>query len=90
MRIKLVYKIHGLNTANGMSRSAGNDTFYETYDEALRAAQSYVGCPTCTEAMIIYKAHVLVRRSRPPIEIRTITKDGVVLQLGLFHNTQEN
>ena len=78
-RIKLMYKIHGLRTANGMCRSAGNDTFYETYDEALERARSYVdkrGWYPGQDAMVIYKAHVLVRPSCPPIEILSIGHDG--------------
>lgn len=80
-KIKLMFKIHGLNTAMGMCRSAGNDTFYETEDEALTAARSYVARAGCTEAMCVYKAHVLVRKSQPPVEILSIEHDGEIIPL---------
>lgn len=75
-RVKLMYKIHGMSTANGMCRSAGNDIFYRTLDGALRAARSYVVAPGSHDAMVIYKAHVLVRESHPPVEVLSIEHDG--------------
>jgi len=84
MKIKLMYKIHGLSTANGMCRSAGNDTFYETLDEALERARSYVdkgGWYGGQDSMVIYKAHVLVRPSHPPVEILQIQRNGEVVPL---------
>ncbi len=87
MRIKLMYKIHGLNTANGMSNSAGNDTFYETEEEALNMARSYVergGWYKGHDSMVVYKAHVLVRRHEAPVEVLTVESDGEVLDLEGF------
>lgn len=78
-QIKLMYKIHGLNTAMGLSRSANNDTFYETYAQALEQARHYVDSKIGNDAMVIYKAHVLVRRIPPkqaPVEIMSITHEG--------------
>lgn len=76
MQIKLMYKIHGLRTANGVCRSAGNDKFYETEDEAVEAARGYVAQDNCDDSMVVYKAHVLIRRSHPPIEVLSISLDG--------------
>ncbi len=76
IRLKLMYKIHGVNTSMGIARSAGNDTFYETEAEALEQARSYVESPNCTDAMVVYKAHVLIRRSCPPVEVLSIDHDG--------------
>lgn len=87
LKIKLMYKIHGLNTSQGMSRSAGNDTFYETEEEALEMARSYVARPGGNDSMVIYKAHVLICPSHPPVEIRAITHSGEVVPMemqGLF------
>jgi len=80
MEIKLMYKIHGLNTAQGMARSANNDTFYETYEQALEQARSYVdrgeSGSFAQDSMVIYKAHVLVRPARAPVEVLSITHKG--------------
>lgn len=90
MQIKLMYKIHCLNVAKGISHSAGNDTFYETYDEALEQARSYVtqhrrGSAN-QDSMVIYKAHVLVRPHKPPVEVLSISKDGETLPFGAWHD----
>ncbi len=82
MQIKLMYKIHGMKTANGVCQSAGNDVFYETLDEALERARTYVergGWYSGQDSMVIYKAHVLVRRSHPPVEVLSIGHGGEVL-----------
>ena len=79
LKIKLMYKIHALNTSMGMTRSAGNDTFYETEDEALAAARSYVGRAHGADSMCIYKAWVLIRKTDPPIEVLTLEHDGEIL-----------
>ncbi len=81
LRIKQMYKIHGMRTANGICRSAGNDTFYTTYERALEQARYYVGQAGCHDSMVIYKAHVLVRKSHPPIEVMTIEYGGHIVPL---------
>ncbi len=83
MQIKLMYKIHCIDTAMGMCRSAGNDRFYETEDEALERARGYVESATNSygRAMVVYKAHVLIRRAQPPVEILSINHNGQVLLL---------
>lgn len=79
MRIRLMYKIHNARVARGVSRSAGNDTFYETEEEALEAARGYVSQDHCRDSMVIYKAHVVVQRSHPPVEILSIQHDGEIV-----------
>ncbi len=76
MRIRLMYKIHCLNVAQGLSRSANNDTFYETYDQALEQARGYVECNGGNDQMVIYKAHVLIRSAQAPVEVLSINRDG--------------
>ena len=84
MPVKYMYKIHALNVSNGISRSLGNDTFYETYEEALEQARHYVTRHgTNRTAMVIYKAQVLVRREppmEPPVEVLDITGQGELAQ----------
>ncbi|KKL50808.1 hypothetical protein LCGC14_2301770 [marine sediment metagenome] len=79
MQIKLMYKIHCLNVAQGLSRSANNDTFYETYEQALEQARSYVDHDRSSDSMVIYKAHVLVRPAQAPVEVLTITNKGITV-----------
>ena len=86
MEIKLMYKIHCLNVAQGLSRSANNDTFYETYEQALEQARHYVDSKIGNDSMVIYKAHVLVRPAQAPVEVLSISKDGVTLPFGAWHD----
>ncbi len=76
MNIKYMYKIHVINTANGLSRSAGNDTFYETEEEALQRAQDYVGQTVKNLEMVVYKAEYVVRRVHAPVEIVQLDRKG--------------
>ena len=85
MKIKLMYKIHGLNAANGLSRAAGNNTFYEDLENdegtgALDAARRYVR-EGSNDSMVIYRATILVRREQPPIEVLSIAHDGITVPL---------
>lgn len=82
LRIVQMYKIHCLNVAQGTSQAPGyNNTFYATYEQALEAARAYAGCSTGNNEMVIYKAHVLVRKTHPPIEVMTIEHDGEIVPL---------
>ena len=82
MQIKLMYKIHSARVAQGIYHSnTCNNTFYETEEAAIAAAQSYVRATDNVEDMVIYKAHVLVRKERPPVEVMAIESDGVCVHL---------
>jgi hypothetical protein len=72
------YKIHCLNTANGKSRSGGNDTFYETYGEAKQAAELYASRNSNPAAMVIYRAIELVEPVERPTISRRILGDGTI------------
>ena len=68
MHVKGIWKLHGIDSVTGKSRSANNATFYNSYEEALAAAQSYVGrdnkpCP----GIVIFKAYSLVMPV-PPVK----------------------
>ncbi len=76
MEIKLMYKIHCLNVAMELARSANNGTFYETYEAALEKAREYVDSGLGVNSMVIYKAHVLVRPAQAPVEVMSITHKG--------------
>ena len=80
VQIKQMYKIHCIDVGLGLCRSAGNDTFYETEEEAIERARGYVENATTYSGrgMVIYKAHVLIQRRKPPVEILSINRDGQV------------
>ncbi len=82
MKITRLYKIHCLGVAQGTTQAPGfNDTFYTTYEQALEQARNYATKSIKPSPMVIYKAHVLVRASQPPIEVLTIERDGEVVPL---------
>lgn len=82
MRIQRMYKIHGTNVVNDKAGCYPNNTkFYETYDEALRVAE------TCAKnavnvandlAFIIFEAIVIIRPVKAPIVRNVINKDGSI------------
>jgi hypothetical protein len=77
-RIRYMYKIHSVNTAQGTGRSACNNTFYETEQEAINAAHRCVqGDPAC-DGIVVYKAIRLIQRVSPPISSRVIRHDGTI------------
>lgn len=66
MHVKGIWKLHGIDSVTGKSRSANNSTFYDTYEEALAAAKTYCSranqpCP----GIVIYKAHTFVAPAKP-------------------------
>ncbi len=85
MKIKLMYKIHGLRTAQGLSRSANTPKFYRTQEEAIESARKLIhaGCHDHCDDLVIYKAFMLVCKEQPPIQVKAIEYDGEVVELGL-------
>lgn len=67
--IKFGYKIHGLKTANGETRSANTQKFYETEADALDAARGFVQRQHNVDSIVIYKAVKMVRPTAPPVEV---------------------
>jgi hypothetical protein len=67
-----MYKLQCFSVANGMVRSAGNDTFYQTYEEAEAKAKKYCADPSSYDDYVIYQAVARVRKTPPappPIEV---------------------
>lgn len=79
MQIERLFKIHCLNTAQGKSRSGGNDTFYPTYNEARQAAESYASRCSNPSSMVIYKAIEVVEPAPQPTISRRISEEGHVI-----------
>ena len=80
-RIRKMYKIHHHSVAYGWGKSAGNDVFYETEEEAIEMASSYCNPPHTATGMVIYKAYLLIRPSKPPVEVLSIRRSGEVIPL---------
>jgi len=68
MQVK--YKLHGIDTVDGSRHSANNKKFYDTYDEALTQAKSYVSRQSnpCN-GIVIFKAITLVEPACAPIRV---------------------
>ena len=79
LQVKRMYKIHCISVADGtFPQPSCNGVFYNTVDEAIIAAKQHVRDDV---AMVIYKAHILVRRERPPIEVLAVESDGIIVEL---------
>lgn len=78
MYIKNMYKIHGLATAQGHTRSQNTPKFYDTYDDADRAANQCLLSNPSAEGIVIYKAIKVLKRETPPIV--TLDVHGVYIE----------
>jgi putative cell wall-binding protein len=66
------YKIHATSSVLGDSRSANNEKFYDTYEEALKKATEYASKGSNPADMIIMKTHTIVERERAPVKVTKI------------------
>ncbi len=77
-KVKRMYKIHCEGVATGQFRQpACNGVFYESRAAAIRAARKHVTHGD-NDAMVIYKAILIVRKSLPPVEIIPVDEDGLI------------
>jgi hypothetical protein len=60
------FKIHGIDSVTGASRSANNNKFYDSYDEAETAARKCVAQDRCS-GIVIFQAIALIEAASPPI-----------------------
>ena len=67
LNVKRRFKIHALTTVDGNNRSADNGTFYETKEEAMIKAKSYV--ENDSGPMVVYAAVALLEPVPAPIRI---------------------
>ena len=63
--LKYGYKIHGIDTVEGRNKSAKTSKFYETYQDALRAARNCVVRSSCE--IVIFRAFKVVGPVQPTI-----------------------
>ncbi len=64
-RLKYGYKIHGVETVEGRSRSANTDKFYETYQDAMNAARNCVA--RSGKDIVIFRAYKVVGPTLPVV-----------------------
>lgn len=71
--VRYRYKLHGIDTVNGVSNSSNVCKFYETLEEAQQVAESYCAraYKPC-DGIVIFKAVQLVRPVGRPIEVLSL------------------
>lgn len=69
MDIRKMYKIHGLDTVNGLANSANTRKFYETHEEAVAAAKNCCNKKDPPSGIVVFKAVTLVRPVHAPVEV---------------------
>ena len=72
VNIKYGYKIHGFKTTCDPILSSNTLKWYETEDEAIKAATKMIKRSNNEDALVIYKAIKIVRRDDPPVEIEDL------------------
>ena len=74
MRDLIKYKIHSISSVGGLARSANNNVFYDTYEEALEMVESYMRRDKCSPGFVITKTFAIIQPVAAPIKI-TLTED---------------
>lgn len=83
-RSPIKYKIHGLDSVQGVIRSANNNVFYDTLEEAIEQAKIYLANPrndNCS-GYVIMKTHTIIKRAQAPIERFEVGADDVIYEVG--------
>ncbi len=73
-----MYKIHGLDTVNGLATSANTKKFYETHDEAVTAAKQCCNKKEPPSGIVIFKAVTVVRPVHAPVEVVDVETGEVI------------
>jgi hypothetical protein len=73
------YKIHAVNSVNGVGRSANNNVFYDTYAEAYDRCMQYMakGEVQCG-GFVIMKTCAIFRFNTPPISVYAVRDSGKI------------
>jgi len=74
-KVKNMYKIHGLTTANGEHKGHNTNKFYETYEDALVMAKKCV--KQRGNSVVIYKAINIVELRDQPIMVTPVVEDDL-------------
>ncbi len=78
MKIRNQFLIASRTVGDGHTRiGTGQITTAESHDAAIANAQARLDKRTYS-SMVVYAAVTMVRRTRPPIEVLSITDDGEV------------
>lgn len=76
------YKIHAVNSVNGVGRSANNNVFYETYEEAEARVQEYLSRgETSHGGFVIMKTIAIFKPIQAPIATYMVRDSGLIEEL---------
>lgn len=69
------YKIHGIDSVTGESRSANNNVFYDTLEEAVAQCRTYLARPSNCSGFVIMKTAAVVKPVEAPIKVFHLDAD---------------
>ncbi len=74
--MRTMYKLHGVDTVEGLVRSANTSKFYETYGDALDAAKALVSrASNPPSGIVIFQSIAVVHLETPPICVTAIESE---------------
>lgn len=76
--LKLVYKVHALNTALGLCEPMPSGNFFKYEEDAVAYAERLVHEGRLRSA-VVYKAHVVVETHHPPLRYSRVGEQGELL-----------
>ncbi len=74
------YKIHGINSVGGVTRSSNNNIFYDSYKQAHEQCMEYMRRPGSV-GFVIMKTCAIIRAATPPLEVHVVQGSGRIVPL---------
>lgn len=74
------FKIHSLDSLTGITRSANNNVFYNTYEDALKQVHSYMR-HTPSADFVIMKTYAVFQHARAPITTHIFHDSGEIKEV---------
>lgn len=75
IRNAVKYKIHAINSVNGVGRSANNNVFYDTFQEAETKVHEYLAKGDC-QGFVIMRTIAIYKQQQAPITTYVVKEAG--------------
>jgi len=71
------YKIHSLTSVGGVAKSANNNVFYNSYEEAADKCREYLRQPSSCDGYVIMKTCAVIERASTPVAEYILVDGGI-------------
>jgi len=78
LRDAVKFKIHAITSVNGVGRSANNNVFYDTFEQAEAKCQEYLRKDTGCEGFVIMTTCAIIKRQVAPTSTFLVRESGMI------------